>query len=141
LSLCSPLSGVTIARSTIAAILERYGIEPAPERHRKTAWNKFLTRHGDWIVAADFFTVEMWTQRERQRFVVLFFLDVSTRRVEIAGMAGPANGLWMSQMGRRATDAVKGILLGQRYLIHNRDLLFTAEFLSRLAGVGVESVK
>jgi putative transposase len=44
-------------------------------------------------------------------------------------------------MGRRVTDAVDGILNGKRYLIHDRDPLFTAEFLSLLAGVGVESVK
>src|SRR5690242_7691972 len=36
--------------------------------------------------------------------------------------------LWMSQIGRRATDAVDGILMGKRYLIHDRDPLFTAEF-------------
>jgi len=44
-------------------------------------------------------------------------------------------------MGRKATDAVDGTLLGKRYLIHDRDPLFTAEFLTLLAGVGVESVK
>src|SRR5919202_6664740 len=43
--------------------------------------------------------------------------------------------------GETVTDAVDGILHGKRYLIHDRDPLFTAEFLSLLAGVGVESVK
>ncbi len=47
----------------------------------------------------------------------------------------------MSQIGRRVTDVVDGILHGKRYLIHDRDPLFTAEFLSLLAGAGVESVK
>jgi putative transposase len=47
----------------------------------------------------------------------------------------------MSQIGRNLTDAVDGILNGKRYLIHDRDPLFTAEFLSMLAEVGVESVK
>jgi putative transposase len=83
----------------------------------------------------------VWTRKGLQRFVVLFFLDLSTRQVEIAGLASVANGLWMSQIGRRVTDAVDGILLGKRYLIHDRDPLYTAEFLSLLAGVGVESVK
>jgi putative transposase len=32
--------GYKIARSTIAAILARHGIEPAPERHRKTTWKE-----------------------------------------------------------------------------------------------------
>ena len=37
--------GHEIARSTIAAILQRHGIEPAPERSRKTTWKEFLTQH------------------------------------------------------------------------------------------------
>jgi hypothetical protein len=44
-------------------------------------------RHWEWIVAADFFTVEAWTRRGLQRFVVLFFMELSTRKVEIAGIA------------------------------------------------------
>jgi putative transposase len=77
----------------------------------------------------------------RSRFMILFFLDLSTRQVEIAGIASTANGLWMGQIGRRVTDAVDGILHGKRYLIHDRDSLFTAEFLNLIAGIGVESVK
>ena len=47
----------------------------------------------------------------------------------------------MSQIGRNVTDAVDGILTGKRYLIHDRDPLFTAEFLSMLEDVGVQSLK
>ena len=47
----------------------------------------------------------------------------------------------MSQIGRNLTDTVDGILYGKRYLIHDRDPLFTAEFLSMLAEVGVKSIK
>jgi putative transposase len=130
-----------LARTTIAEILERHGIEPAPERSRKTTWKEFLTRHWELLVAADFFTVEVWTRRGLQRFIVLFFIELSTRKVEIAGIAAAANGLWMSQIGRNLTDAVDGILNGKRYLIHDRDPLFTAEFVSMLADVGVKSVK
>jgi putative transposase len=133
--------GHEIARSTIAEILERHGIEPAPERRRKTTWKEFLSRHWELIVAADFFTVEVWTRRGLQRFVVLFFIELSTRKVEIAGIAAAANGLWMSQIGRNLTDADEGILAGKRYLIHDRDPLFTADFLNMLADAGVKSVK
>jgi hypothetical protein len=49
-------------------------------------------------VAADFFTVEVWTRKGLQKFMVLFFLELSTRKVEIAGIAAVANGLWMSQI-------------------------------------------
>ena len=75
------------ARSTIAQILERRGIEPAPDRSRKTTWKEFLTQHWESIVAADFFTVEVWTRQGLQRFVVLFFIEHSTRKVEIGGIA------------------------------------------------------
>jgi transposase InsO family protein len=133
--------GHEIARSTIAEILARHGIEPAPERSRTTTWKEFLTRHWELIVATDFFTVDVWTRRGLARFIILFFIDLSTRKVEIAGIAPVANGLWMSQIARNLTDADAGILTGKRYLIHDRDPLFTAEFLNMIAGAGVESVR
>ena len=49
--------GHVLARTTIANILKRHGIEPAPERNRKTTWKEFLGRHWDQLVASDFFTV------------------------------------------------------------------------------------
>jgi transposase InsO family protein len=133
--------GHEIARSTIADILQRRGIEPAPERKRKTTWKEFLSRHWELIVATDFFTVEVWTRRGLLRFMILFFIDLSTRKVEIAGIAQMANGLWMDQIARNLTDAEQGMLTGKRYLIHDRDPLFTAEFLKMIADAGVESVK
>jgi transposase InsO family protein len=92
-------------------------------------------------VAADFFTVEVWTAKGLRRFIVLFFIELSTRRVEIAGISAAAHGLWMSQIARNVTDAVEGLLTGKRYLIHDRDPLFTDAFLSSLKDAGVESVK
>jgi putative transposase len=133
--------GYELARSTIAQILRRNGIEPAPERNRQTTWQEFLTRHWELVVAADFFTVEVWTRRGLQRFIVLFFVELSTRKVEIAGIAAAANGLWMSQIGRNLTDEVDGILKGKRYLIHDRDPLFTTEFLYTVTAMGVQTVK
>lgn len=120
---------------------KRHGIEPAPERIRKTPWKEFLRQHWDLIVAADFFTVEVWPTKGLQRFIVLFFLELSTRRVEIAGISARANGLWMSQIARTPTDSVDGLLTGKRYLMHDRDPLFTDEFLGTLKDAGVQSVK
>src|ERR1019366_8245383 len=134
-------TGDEIARGRIAKILERHGTEPVPERSRKTTWKEFLSRHWELIVATDFFTVEAWTRRGPQPFIVLFFIDLSTRKVEIAGIAQVANGLWMSQIARNLTDAEEGILAGKQYLIHDRDPLFTAEFLTMIVDAGVESVK
>src|SRR5215468_10002512 len=133
--------GHVLAHNTIANILRRHGIEPAPERSRKITWKEFLNRHWDQIVASDFFTVEVWTPSGLQRFVILFFIELSTRRVEIGGIASRANGLWMTQIARNLTDDVDGFFKGKRYLIHDRDPLYTQEFLSMLDEHGIESVK
>jgi transposase InsO family protein len=93
------------------------------------------------IVAADFFTIEAWTRKGLTRFLVLFFIDLASRRVEIGGVARQANGLWVSQVARNLSDAEEGFLTGKRYLIHDRDPLFTAEFLEILKSSGVRSVK
>ena len=133
--------GHIVGRGTIANILREYGLEPAPERNRKTTWKEFLVRHWEVLVAADFFTVEVWTNRGLRRFVVLFLIDLSTRRVEIAGVADRATGFGTTQIARNLSDDVGGFLRGKKYLIHDRDPLFTAEFLSILASSGVQPVK
>jgi putative transposase len=133
--------GHNVARGTIANILKRHGVEPAPERSRKTSWKDFLAQHWDLIVAADFFTIEVWTVKGLRRFIVLFFIELSTRRVEIAGISAAANGLWMDQIARNLTDSPDGLLTRKRYLIHDRDPLLTADFLRTLKNAGVESAK
>jgi putative transposase len=47
----------------------------------------------------------------------------------------------MAQIGRNLTDAVDGFFAGKRYLIHDRDPLYTREFLTMLGAIGIESVK
>jgi len=133
--------GYHLARGTVANILKRNGIEPAPERSRRTSWKEFLAQHWEMLVAADFFTVEVWTAKGLRRFLVLFFIELSSRRVEIGGISATASGLWMNQIARNLTDSIDGLLTGKRYLIHDRDPLFTAEFLCTLKTAGIESVK
>ncbi|MHB8653632.1 MAG: IS3 family transposase [Terriglobia bacterium] len=136
-----PNLGHEVARGTIAKILKGHGLEPSPERKRKTTWREFIALHWEGIVAADFFTVEAWTLRGWTRYVVLLLIDLSSRRVEFAGLARKANGLRMSQVARNLIDADEGFLVGKRYLIHDRVPLFTAEFLATLGTTGVQSVK
>jgi putative transposase len=123
------------------ALANEHGLEPAPERERKTTWKEFLSRHREVTVAADFFTIEAWTRQGLTRFLVLFLIDLSSRKVEIAGVGRQANGLWMSQIARNLSDAAEGFPMGKRYLIHDRDPLFTTEFLETLEISGLKSVK
>src|SRR5438034_3750386 len=104
--------GHKLPRNTIANILKRHGIAPAPERSRRTTWKDFLRRHLDQIVATDFFTVEVWTCTALQRFIVLFFMDLSTRRVELGGVAACANVLCMSPIAPKLTNARDDVFTG-----------------------------
>ena len=60
------------------------------------------------------------------RYSVLFVIDLKTRCVHLAGIAHDPYGAWMDQIARNLTDAVDGFLKNTRYLIHDRDPLFTA---------------
>ena len=65
--------GQEVARSTVANILKEHGIEPAPERNRKTTWKEFLARHWEVIVAADFFTIEANCQSRARKATPLAY--------------------------------------------------------------------
>lgn len=99
-----------VSRGTIANILRQRGIEPAPERQKRTTWQEFLTSHREVLVATDFFTVEVWTAVGLTRFAVLFVIDLATRRVEIAGILPEPDSAWVTQCGRQLTDPVDGFL-------------------------------
>ena len=43
--------GHRVARTTVANILKRHGIAPAPERIKQTTWKEFLKQHWDQIIA------------------------------------------------------------------------------------------
>ena len=75
------------------------------------------------------------------RYLVLFVIDLKTRRVVIAGIARQANGVWMEQVARNLPDVEAGFLFGSCYLIHDRDPLFTAEFRRILRAGGVDSLR
>ena len=47
----------------------------------------------------------------------------------------------MEQLARNLTDAVDGLLLGKRFLIHDRDPIFTEAFDEILRSVGITPVK
>lgn len=133
--------GHEISRDTVANILRENGIEPAPERGTRTRWAEFLKRHWDVMAATDLLTVEVWSLQGIVRYHVLFVMHLATREVQVAGITRPANGLWMEQIARNLTDGIDGFLGGCKYLIHDRDPLFTAKFRRILGDVGVESVQ
>ena len=120
--------GHQVGRGTIANILRDHGIEPAPERDRKTRWSTFLKAHWECLTATDFLSVEVYTIRGLVTYYILFFIDIASRSVHIAGITPHPDNRWMMQIARNVTDAAAGVLLGQSYLILDRDGKYTLEY-------------
>jgi transposase InsO family protein len=130
-----------VSRGTIATVLREHGLEPAPDRLKKTTWTEFLKTHWEVLAAADFFTVDVWTSRGLTRFAVLFVIDLATRRIHIAGVKPEPDSAWMSQVSRNLTDVGDGFLTEKRFLIHDRDPRFTQAFRETLAAADVQVVR
>jgi transposase InsO family protein len=133
--------GHEVGRNTIKRILLDNGIDPAPLRSKGMSWKTFLKAHWGAIAATDFFSVEVLTWAGLVRYFVLFIIDLQTRRVAIAGIAQQPDGEWMKQTARNLTDADEGFLNGARFLIHDRDPLFSEAFREILKSSDVKTVK
>jgi transposase InsO family protein len=133
--------GHEIGRGAIAKVLKEAGVDPAPDRQKRTTWKEFLRTHWDVLAAADFFSVEVWTALGLVRYHVFFVLRLATREVHIAGIIPEPHGRWMKQMARNLTDGLNGFMSGCRYLIHDRASLFSEDFRMILKAAGVESVR
>jgi transposase InsO family protein len=113
--------GITIAASTVWAILKKAGIDPAPGRS-SASWIAFLRAQAKGIVACDFFTVDTVTLR---RYYVLFFIELQTRRVQLAGITTNPTGAWTTQAAR---NLILGYDRAIRFLIRDGAGQFVAGF-------------
>jgi transposase InsO family protein len=126
---------------TVANILKRHGLEPAPRRRARTSWATFLKAHWDVLAAADFTTVEVWTRRGPVTYYLLFVLELATRRVRCAGLTTNPDDSWMKQIARNLTAVDDGFLGGKRYLLTHRDTKFSAAFRQILSDAGTAAVR
>jgi putative transposase len=86
--------GLTVSRTSMRNILDRHGILPAPVRNGSLGWRQLMRHTKQQIVACDFFTVEtLWLQT----LYVLFYIEVGTRRVHLAGVTAHPDGYWVVQ--------------------------------------------
>jgi putative transposase len=116
--------GVPVSATAIRATLRRHGLDPAPRR-TATTWRAFLRQQAAGIVACDFFTVDtIWLRR----LYVLFFIELDTRRVHLAGVTAHPNGAWVAQQARNLL-----LVLGERsrqvrFVLRDRDAKFCRSF-------------
>jgi hypothetical protein len=126
--------GVTVSATTVRRILAGARLGPAPRRSGPT-WREFLRAQADGIVACDFFCVDTILVR---RLYVLFFLEVGSRRLRIAGVTANPTGAWVTQQARNL--AIEGAFSQVRFLIRDRDSKYTAAFDAVLETEGVRII-
>ena len=104
--------GHDVSHQTVANILKRHDIAPAPERGRTMNWREFIRSHLEVMAAVDFFTAEVWTAAGLTTYYVLTCMRVASREVCIAGITTSPDQGWMEPDG--AKPELRGGGLPQR---------------------------
>jgi transposase InsO family protein len=130
--------GHQVGRSTIARILRAAGIPPS--RERPMTWRTFLRAHWPVLLAADFFTTEVWTVRGLMTHYTAFVIELHSRRVRVLGSTRHPNDAFVVQALRGL--AGDGDVIGAgRVLICDRDPKWSGEMEALLRTVGVRVVR
>lgn len=129
--------GVTVSATTVRKILREAGIGPAGERFGPS-WRTSLRQQADSMLAVDFFTVETISL---QRLYVLFFIELGSRRVHLAGCTANPTGAWVTQQARQFAWTLHEQPSRFRYLIRDRDSKFTRSIDAVFVSEGIEMIK
>jgi putative transposase len=129
--------GVRLAASTVRTILKQAGIGPAPNR-LETSWAEFLRSQAASILECDFLTVDTLFLR---RLYVLFFIELATRRVYLAGISTHPDGSWLTQQARNLLMHLDDEGVRPRVLVRDRDSKFTREFDEVFRSEGIRVIK
>ena len=128
---------IKLAASTVWTILKDAGIEPSPRRH-DSSWAEFLRAQAATILECDFLTVDTLFLK---RFYVLFFLELATRRVHIAGITTNPDGRWVTQQARNLSTHLDDRGIRPRFLVRDRDSKFTRDFDEVFRSEGIRVIK
>jgi putative transposase len=129
--------GMAVSATTVRTWLRGAGLGPAGTRGGMT-WREFLRAHRRSMLAVDFFTVEtIWLQR----LYVLFFIELGSRRVHVAGCTPNPSAPWVTQQARQLTWTLSDRTESFRFLIRDRDQKFTDSFDEVFRSNGLEIVR
>jgi putative transposase len=129
--------GFTVAASTVRNLLRRAGLGPVGER-RGLSWREFVRAQAQSMLAVDFFTVETVSLR---RLYVLFYIELGTRRVRLAGCTPNPDSAWVTQQARQLAWTLPKQAIPVHFLICDRDSKFTRDFDTVFQSEGVEIIR
>ena len=129
--------GLIVSATAIRSLLLRHGVAPAPRR-TGPSWKEFLTSQASGILACDFFTVEtVWLKT----LYVLFFIELASRRVHLAGVSAHPRSAWVTQQARNLCFELDGRATPVSFLIHDRDAKFSGPFDEVFRNEGVHIIR
>jgi hypothetical protein len=122
---------------TVGRLLRRHRLPPAPRRSQHS-WRQFVRQHADHLLAVDFFVVDtVWLTQ----LYVLFFIEVGSRRVHLAGCTYHPTGAWVVQQARNLAWKIQDGGLSVQFLLRDRDSKFTAAFDEVFRSEGVRVLR
>ena len=130
--------GHAVSASAVRAAIRRHHVPSVPQRRRATTWRDFIRSHKDQLLACDFFTVETLCLKTIH---VLFFVELGTRRVHLAGCTAHPTAAWVTQQARNLSWTLQDEGTSPRFLIHDRDAKFPAAFDTVFAAEGIAVVR
>ncbi len=127
-----------VSQSTVRNVLDRHSIQPAPVRNGSIGWKKLMEHYKDQILACDFFTVEtIWLET----IYVLFFIELGSRQVRIAGITRNPSDFWITQQARQLVWELPVQYRSIRFLIHDNDTKFSKTFDAVFESEGIHVIK
>jgi transposase InsO family protein len=127
--------GIRVSATWIKGVLRREGLGPAPRRG--PSWGEFLRAQAEGIIACDFFTTETLFLRT---LYVLFFIELSTRRVHVAGVTPNPGWAWVTQQARNLCFRLDERESPARFLIRDRDSKYAGPFDEVFVTEGAEVI-
>jgi putative transposase len=129
--------GFLVSASSIRNLLRRHQLGPAPRRVGST-WREFLKAQAASMIACDFFPVDTVFLR---RLYALFFIELQSRRVRLAGVTANPDGRWVTQQARNLFLTPEDPRPRRRFLIHDRDTKYSARFDEVFRSEGIEIIR
>lgn len=117
--------GFDVSLTTVRNVLSRSGIVPAPVRYGSIGWKTMMNHYKEQLLCCDFFVVESLFLKT---YYVLFFLEIGTRRVHLAGVTANPDGHWLAQQARQYIWAIEEREETFCSLIHDNDRKLTSAF-------------
>ena len=128
--------GIRVSATSIRTLLRRQGLGPSPRRSGPR-WSEFLRAQARGILACDFFTLETLFLKT---LYVLFFIEVGTRRVHVAGVSANPDSAWVTQQARNVSYDLADRDTRIRFLIRDRDSKYTSSFDEVFRSDGAEVI-